>query len=407
MRLAVELDDIRIGTLDGDARTFDLMPSEEAIERLGINSLALSVAIPLTLRPRRDHASRRRNWFAELLPEGDQYDFMLAQAGLRRGDTPSFLARFGRDIAGALQIWDLDDPTEPATPALTAVDATSIRRLLEDPLGAPLGNVAITGRTSLGGVQPKILLARTDAGWAQATGGAVTTHILKPRLPGERASIIYDEEYGARIARALGLSSFATWVEAFDGLPAIVIERYDRRDGIRVHQEDFDQALGASGNQKYQELGGVVSLRRVADTLQRTAPASDLRLLAMRVVLATALGDLDMHTKNISLLHPADGEVRLAPAYDTVPQVRDDTDGRMALAINGAYRHAALTREDLEAEFRAWGLRRAPALIDETLDGIATTLDEEHPLPESRPGLHEQVSGFVHNLRNGAAIGAS
>lgn len=405
MRLAVELHDTRIGTLEDGARTFDFTPNSAAIEHFGVNSPALSVAIPLVPVQRRDHAARRRNWFAELLPEGDQYDYMLAQAGLRRDDVPAFLARYGRDVAGALQIWDLDDPTEPRAPGLEPVDESGIRALLEDPVGAPLGNTTRMGRTSLGGIQPKILLARTDDGWAQAVGGHPTTHILKPRLDGDRGTIIYDEEYGSRIARGLGLASFESWIEDFDGLPAIVIERYDRDAGSRIHQEDFNQALGARGNQKYQEIGGVVNLRRVADVLRRNSPARDLRMLAERVTLATAIGDLDLHTKNISLLHPADGEVRLAPAYDVVPQV-GDTGGRMALAINGTYRHAALTRADLDLEFSSWGLRRSAAVIDDVLERLGMLVATEIPLPGSRTGLRAQIQGFIRNLQAGDQTGA-
>ena len=73
----VELYGSIIGTLEGDARTFDFLPTEEGMERFGGNSAVLSVAVPLVAQQRRDHAARRRNWFAELLPEGDQYDFML------------------------------------------------------------------------------------------------------------------------------------------------------------------------------------------------------------------------------------------------------------------------------------------------------------------------------------------
>ena len=119
----------------------------------------MSVAIPLLASMPRQHAGRRRNWFAELLPEGDQLDYMLTQGGMRRGDIPAFLARYGRDVAGALQIWDVDDPSEPRTPEVIPIDAEGIRRLLEDPIGAPLGNATDYGRTSLGGVQPKIVLA--------------------------------------------------------------------------------------------------------------------------------------------------------------------------------------------------------------------------------------------------------
>ncbi len=407
MRLAVELYGTSIATLEGESRSYDLIATESGLRRFGANSTVLSVAIPLTPKLRRDQAPRRRNWFAELLPEGDQYDYLLAQAGLRRGDTLAFLARYGRDVAGALQIWDLDDPTEPKTPAVRQVTPEQIRALLEDPIGSPLANDPRSGRSSLGGVQPKIVLVRTSDGWAQALGGHPTTHILKPRLEGSKATVIFDEEYGSRIARRLGLADFATSIEKFDGLPAIVIERYDRVDGDRVHQEDFSQVLGASGNQKYQEYGGVVSLRRIADILKRSTPKSELTRLAQLVTLAVGIGNLDLHTKNLGLLHPTDDDVRLAPAYDVVPQAHLSQDGRLALAVNRKYRHADLTREDLLAEFEGWGLKRAVELVDETLTDLRATVAQETPLDDAFPALQEQLLAFVDNLLHDKPIGAA
>lgn len=365
----------------------------------------LSVAVPLVAVSRKHQASRRRNWFAELLPEGDQYDYMLRQAGLRRGDTLGFLARYGRDVAGALQIWDLDDPTEPKTPSTRPLDDAGIRQLLEDPVGAPLANESLLGKSSLAGVQPKVVLVRQDGGWAQALGGHPTTHILKPRLD-RRPSVIFNEEYGARISRALGLTRHDAWIDDFDGLPTLVIERFDRTVSGRIHQEDFSQALGASGDQKYQEYGGLVSLRRVADTIQRTTQSADMVTLARMVVLAVAVGNLDMHAKNLGILHPVDDEPRLAPAYDVVPQSHPPgIDGKMALAVNGGYRHAGLSAADIKTEVSRWGVRRAERIIDECLAEIAEVVAKETPLPGSHPGLQTDIATFTENLRNGKEAG--
>lgn len=401
MPLTVELHGTIVGNLEGDARSFDFVPSAEGIERFGVNSSVLSVAVPLVAQQRRDHSGRRRNWFSELLPEGDQYDYMLQQSGLRAGDTPGFLARYGRDVAGAVQLWDVDDPTEPKTPSLKPLTRAQIRGLLEDPIGSPLANAPEVGKSSLGGVQPKIVLVRTGEGWAQALGGYPSTHILKPQLKDAKATVIFDEEYGSRLARRLGLASFDTRVDEFDGLATLVIERYDRGGGRRVHQEDFSQALGARGNQKYQEIGGVVSLRRVAETLVRHASEEDLAILARMVVLAVGIGNLDMHTKNIGLLHPTDGPVCLAPAYDVVPQVHMKNDGKVALAVNSKYRHADITGDDLLSEFTSWGLRRGAAVIGDTLDELESAVKEEAPLEGSFPALREQILVFIANLRGG------
>ncbi len=405
MRLAVELYGQVVGELEGDARTFDFTPTSDGIGSFGTNSTVLSVTIPLSPTQRRDHARRRRNWFAELLPEGAMYDHMIAQAGLRRDDTPAFLARFGRDVAGALQVWDLDDPTEPKTPSVRSLAPGEVRALLEDPIGSPLANDPQSGKSSLGGVQPKVVLVRTSDGWAQALGGYPSTHILKPRLDGDKSTVIYDEEYGSRIARRLGLASFETWIEEFDGLPALVIERYDRKSGERVHQEDFNQALGASKNEKYQEIGGIVSLKRVADTLRKHTSEADLQRLARMVVLAVGIGNLDLHAKNLGLLQPADADVALAPAYDVVPQAYLPNDGKLALAVNNKYRHTSITRDDLYAEFTLWRLRHARDAVRSALDELYSVVQQESPLDGAAPELEHTILNFIDNLRDGSPVG--
>ena len=405
MRLAIELHDTLIGTIEGDARTFDFSPTADGIERFGANSTVLSVAIPLAPNQRRDHAKRRRSWFGELLPEGDQYDYMLTQGGISPGDTPAFLARYGRDVAGALQIWDLDDPSEPATPSLRDLTDGQVRTLLSDPIGAPLANAPRAGKSSLGGIQPKVVLVKSKTGWAQALGGYPTTHILKPQLSGDKATVIYDEEYGSRLARRMGLAAFDTHIHDFDGLPALVIERFDRTDGKRVHQEDFSQVLGAIRNEKYQEFGGVVSLKRVSDSLIKNAPREDLLRFARMVVFAVSIGNLDMHTKNLGLLHPVDDDVTLAPAYDIVPQAHMPNDGKIALAVNKRYRHSEITRDDLHAEFVGWGLRGAARTINDTLEELQAIVREEEELDGAALALQDQILAFIDNLLYGSPVG--
>lgn len=405
MRLAIELGGIRIGTLEGDRRTFDFSAAPEGMRHFGANSPALSVSIPLTPIPRRDRAALRRNWFSELLPEGDQYRYMLAQAGLRMGDTLGFLGRYGRDVAGALQIWDLDDPTEPREPVLRPLNEPQVRALLADPINAPLANDPLAGKSSLGGVQPKIVLVKTDQGWAQSLGGYPTTHIVKPQLDGVFSSIIFEEEYGARIAKGLGLADHSTELLSIDGLNTLVIERYDRTDGQRIHQEDFNQVLGASGNQKYQRLGGSVTWVRVAGVMQDRDLTGEVRKLARMVTVSTALGNLDMHAKNVSLLHEGDGLVRLAPAYDMVPQAHLPNDGEVALAVAGEYRHAAITRAHLISEIEGWGVHDAEKVVNEALDEVTFTVASENPVEGAFSDLQDLILTFTRNLQEGRPIG--
>ncbi|HEX3961408.1 MAG TPA: HipA domain-containing protein [Trebonia sp.] len=407
--LIVELYGTRVGVLAGPWRTFDFLPALAAVAEFGIDSQILSVAIPLTVVPVRARKERRQNFFRELLPEGRMLTRLAQQAGLAEQDVVGLLREYGRDVAGGLQIWDPDVPGEPKQPALEALSSTGVAEMLNHVQQNPLGNKPPGGKTSLAGVQDKIVLARTSSGWNRVTDGWPSTHILKPESQDYPTSI-YDEEYGARFARATGLTSFSTWIEDFEGTPALTIERYDRSPDSplgRIHQEDFNQILGAAGNQKYQKYGGQVSLERVAHVFSACGDNDSLRRLFKLVALSVAVGNLDMHAKNISLLHRPDGSMTLSPAYDVVPQAHQPNDGEVALAIADEYRHAAITMDHLVTEARAWGLADATSLAEGILTTVLHLAQTQAPHKHAHPGLADDITGFASNLLAGRAAGSA
>src|SRR5665648_591371 len=178
-------------------------------------------------------------------------------------DVVPLLVAYGRDVAGAVQIYDPNRSGEPVSPHATPLGDDGVGRLLRGIQAQPLGNAPVTGKSSLAGVQEKVVVARLDGAWHQVHDGYPSTHIIK-LTPPEHPTLIFDEEYGTRIACLLGLTDRPAWPADFDGVPGLVIERYDRSDGGRIHQEGFNQVLGARGDQKYQAIGGQVSLRRIA-----------------------------------------------------------------------------------------------------------------------------------------------
>jgi len=355
----------------------------------------------------RARAARRRNYFAELLPEGSALDNLAAEIRVSTDDIIALLAQFGRDVAGAVQIYDPEAPGEPRLPALAAVDAAGIGRMLNNTKAAPLGNRPKTGRTSLAGVQDKIVLARSEGRWFQVLDGYPSTHIVKP--PSTRyPSITFDEEYGLRAAKAAGLTTLDSWIEDFDGVPGLVIERYDRSLDApqgRIHQEDMNQALGASKNEKYQEFGGKLSLTRVAEVLGRNGDEESVHRLLRLLTLSQAIGNLDMHGKNISMLHLQDGSTRITPAYDVVPQTHLDSDGKMALAINRKFLHAAITIDDLVEEAESWKVRSPRTIVMETLDAVRRFVHSEAPVENAYDGLQGDIAAFTRNLLEGRPTG--
>lgn len=399
--LVVELHGRRIGRLAGDWRTFDFHAEPEAVARYGLDSVVLSVAVPLSLAPTRSGRAARQAFFHGLLPEGRMLTRMAELAGVAQYDAVGLLRRFGRDIAGALQIWDPENPDEPLTPRSERIADAEIARLLGAVAVEPLGNGSRHGKTSLAGVQDKIVLA-WEEGWFRAYDGYPSTHILKP-VTSRWPTMIFDEEYGSRFARALGLASHATSIREFDGVPALVIERYDRREGSRVHQEDFAQALGLMGDEKYQRYSGRARLARIAGVLREYAPDSLIRLAAM-VTASVALGNLDLHAKNLSLVHGEDGRVELAPAYDWVPMAQLPTDGELAMAVGGEYRHSRISVVHLEEELASWGLRDY-GVVERTLRTVRDLARAERPEDGASAGLQGVIESFADRLLRGEAAG--
>lgn len=404
--LRIELYDRLVGHLVGsDRRTFDFRPNREAIEHFGLGSTILSESVPLALIQPRSRAQRRRNFFAELIPEGRALTRLATTLRTGESDVTGLLAAYGRDVAGAIQIYDPEEPGEPRTPATTLLGEAGIARLFTDLARMPLGNAPLTGKSSLAGVQDKIVVALIADQWHQVHDGYPSTHIIKPVAP-DHPTTIFDEEIGSNIAWRLGLAHSASNIEDFAGVPGLVIQRYDRTpEGERLHQEDFNQVLGASGDQKYQEIGGKVSLRRVASALQAATTDDSFRRLLDLLVLTIAVGNLDLHAKNISLIHHLDGSATLAPAYDVVPMRHQPNDGRLAMSVNGVYVHAKVTAADLVKEAESWGLSGATTQVAKTLDAVTDTLGAVQADARANPGLLDDIAGFVAELRAGQPAG--
>ena len=399
--LNVELHGELIGRLVGDGkRKFDFVVEPHAVESHGLGSHILSLSVPLLLNQPAAKASRRRNFFAELLPEGDNLANLAAAIRVTTDDVPQLLAQYGRDVAGAVQIYDPLIPGEPKTPALLAVSGFEVAELLRNAQREPLGNSPRRGRTSLAGVQDKIVLAANSAGWNRVVDGYPSTHILKP-VTRQYPTMIYDEEYGQRICRLLGLANFGVEIESFDGQEALVIERFDRTaddSPKRIHQEDMNQALGASKNEKYQEFGGKVSLKRISEVLAASATGDSLERLLKQLTVALAIGNLDMHAKNLSIFHFGDGSFDLTPAYDMVPQMHLDADGKMALAINGKYHHAQINGTDLAIEGDSWGIQNADEIVRTTLGNVLEVVANEQTHPNAYPQLRADIEAFTNRL---------
>ena len=169
-----------------------------------------------------------------------------------------------------------------------------------------------------------------------------TTHILKPSP--ERFKYLSENEwFQARLAQGMGLNVAPSKLIKIGKAYCLLVTRYDRyqaeNEWMRLHQEDFCQALGVSGRKKYQKEGGPSFLDCINIINERSFyPLEDIDSLLRWQIFNLLIGNCDAHAKNISLLRGAKGHWRLAPFYDLVAtKVYPDLSSQLAMAVGSQY----------------------------------------------------------------------
>jgi serine/threonine-protein kinase HipA len=268
---------------------------DPAYLRSGISAIAYT--LPLQTDPIYS-ASGLHPFFDNLVAEG-----WLANAQARAleiGPDNRFarLLAFGHDCVGAAAVID---PRPRIQPRLDA--------------GSPEETAALANRASISGVQPKLLVVKTDAGYRPAGPNEASTHIAK--LPSGSLSGIVELEYLTMIAAAELLRPDAIAeieVAEVAGLSGrcLVVRRFDRQeDGSKLHFEEFNQLLNHSSEAKYD---GAYSDMAAFIRDNGRCQVADADLLLRRVLACILLGNNDAHMKNFGLLYLGSA-MRLAPIW--------------------------------------------------------------------------------------------
>jgi len=319
--LAVYLNSQPVGTLEQDAS--GLLRFTYAPEWLGRDeAVPLSRMLPLSPDPRENkHA---RPFFAGILPEEGPRAAVARILGISEGNDFAMLERIGGECAGAVSILPEGAPplqVESRTRLLDEADLVSIvHELPRRPLMA--GEEGI--RLSLAGAQDKLPVVIDGEAIALPLGNTPSTHIIKPepeRFPG----LVANEAFCMELARHVGLNVAEATTRTIGATPCIVVARYDRAVGpdgtIRLHQEDFCQALGRPPERKYQQEGGPTVKECIALLREwSTTPVLDILAFVDALIFNMLIGNADSHGKNYSMVY-AGGARRLAPLYDLVSTI--------------------------------------------------------------------------------------
>ncbi len=282
---------------------------------LNLNLPAIAHTLPLQLQPFIEDGLI--SYFDNLVAEGWLEDAQVRLLGKRQISRFALLLAFGHDCAGA--VWIADPEPMKLDPHLDRVD--------------PKEMAIMTSRASLSGVQPKLTLIEHNQKFYPVKQGELSTHIAK--FPSQKHPDLIINEYLSTLAfKALLPEDDVVLlhignVEGFSE-PILIIKRFDRLDGERIHFEEFNQLLGKPSYAKYD-----ASYKNMSDFIRQTPRCLPIEIyrLYLRILAGLLLGNTDMHLKNFAMFHTSEG-LRFTPSYDTVTAAiyRYDT---IALSIGG------------------------------------------------------------------------
>ena len=344
---------------------------------------ALSQALPKQAAPFDDALCKAV--FGGLLPEEGQRTAIARALDISANNPFRLLAALGGDVAGALAF--LPEGQSPPAPL---ANAAPLRPLSDAELSATLDRLPYApmlageglARLSLAGAQSKLPVLLIDDSIALPDDATPSTHLIKPE-PDRFAGLAANEGFCLALARVIGLDTAHAQWRSVAQKPFLLVTRYDRETGadgrtVRLHQEDFAQALGVPSNRKYATEGGPVFKDAFALVRRATTrPAREVLKLVDAALFNVIIGNADAHAKNFSLLRQRTGEIVLAPLYDLVAtHMWPGLSKRFAMKFCGAS-----TLEEIDSEAmaryaddasltRAFIKRRAIAIsqrVDDTL----------------------------------------
>lgn len=305
------------------------------------NASALSFSLPKQAEP--FHRRECQPFFGGILPEESQRTAIARALGVSADNEFRLLEYLGGEVAGALTLLPAGDaPALPSAMSPRLLDEAGLVQLLDHLPIRPMLVGEDGLRLSLAGAQSKLPVLLIDGQVALPAPGQPTSHILKPpitRFP----STTENEYFCMSLARAIGLDVAPVEMRAVGGRSFLLIARYDRIIGpsgelVRLHQEDFAQALGVPSHRKYASEGGpnfpdcFALLRRAA-----TRPPRDILRLLDAAIFNLIIGNADAHAKNFSLLHK-DGAIVLAPLYDLLSTtLYPELSPNLAMKIGGKH----------------------------------------------------------------------
>lgn len=308
------------------------------------DAVPLSCSLPLQPEPFDDHQARA--FFAGLLPEGRLRQLIAKQLHVSRQNDFALLDAIGGECAGAVTFLESDQAHLPTHAGeIEWLDDQQLASILDELPRRPMLAGKDGLRLSLAGAQDKLPVVYDGHRIGLPLNGYPSTHILKPPIHALDDSVI-NECYCLELARVMNLQTAEVRVQKAGAHRFLLVKRYDRTidehgHAVRLHQEDFCQAMGVEPEMKYQNEGGP-DLAACFDLLRRVTRPNAIAVLRLldEVIFNALIGNHDAHAKNFSLLYTGNSPI-LAPLYDVLSTaIYPDLTPKMAMKLGSKYTFA-------------------------------------------------------------------
>jgi serine/threonine-protein kinase HipA len=344
--LNVRLHDRHVGTITNlvsDHNVFIFDPAYLAEWNAPVLSLGFLNAEGKVRNPSRTPQVRLHPFFSNLLPEGHLREYLAARARVNPVRDFPLLWLTGRDLPGAVIIEHVEGHDMPDTDGDNVVS----RETEDDPSVL---------KFSLAGVQLKFsAVLEADKGLTIPLHGLGGEWMLK--MPSSIYLNVPENEFSMlTFARHVGIevpeialvdpTTVANMPQEIRSTlgRGLLIRRFDRADGQRLHIEDFNQIFSQYPADKYKNVSYGNVLRGIWSSLGQEATAEFVR----RLVFTIGIGNGDMHLKNWSVIYRDGVTPTLTAAYDYVATRFYIPADRLALSIVRTKEWSSITFELLE-----------------------------------------------------------
>jgi serine/threonine-protein kinase HipA len=371
---------ISVGTINGNNETDAIFSyAKEYIEN-GYPSISISLPIDA------DNFTpvQTKNFFEGLLPEGFTRRTVAGWLHVDENDYLSILAGLGCECIGAIKIVEGDTTYKKGYYEKLTLE--QVKALASE--GATKSAEIVTkSHLSLTGASGKVGLMYDGKDWYHPFLDAASTYIVKQSHV-RYDSIVLNEQLALMTARELGLDvTDSMIINLGDGKDADVLlasKRYDRLNKndkiLRLHQEDFAQAMGISSANKY-EKENEHYLKGMFETIRKHCvnPLEDGIKLWKMTVFDFLIGNTDNHIKNRSLLYsPSLDYISLAPIYDIVSTcIYPESTRNMAYKIGTKISLEDIDRNSFREAANECGIgeRFALKIFDDMVNGFEKALN--------------------------------